>query len=82
MQYQVLLAVIFVKQKNKFIFHTKAENKLKIMEKLNNYKNPLVELSKWNNDKHYLKRQIGFNSLFLLDNACMSYLFYRVIETF
>lgn len=50
-------------------FAISTENKLKIMEKLNNYINPLVELSKWNNDKHYLKRQIGFNSLFLLDNA-------------
>ena len=50
------------------------------MEKLNIEKNPLVELSKWNKDKHYLKRQIGFNSLFLLDNACMSMFF--IIEKF
>ena len=40
------------------------------MEKLNTDKNPLAKLSKWSNEKHYLKRQIGFNSLFLLDNAC------------
>ena len=40
------------------------------MEYLKNENNPLLELSKWNCDKHYLKRQIGFNALFLLDNAC------------
>lgn len=47
-----------------------SENKFTIMQYLSQDTNYLMELSKWQNDMNNLKRQIGFCSQFLLDNAC------------
>lgn len=57
-------------------FAQTSENKATIIRKLENEKPcPITELEEWRNEKHFVKRQVGFCAQWALDNLCKCVMF-------
>ena len=68
--YVILFSLIALEK-----FAQTSENKATIKRRLDAEEtSPLIQLEKWKNSEHYVRRQVGFCAQWALDNLC-EYLF-------